>query len=277
MIASTFHQGSGLGNQLARYVMTRVIAMDKGYDWGMLYPQNFKGNHIWNLDMGQQVIFANADQGYPYPQPERMEEAIDYQYYENKEVNELGVNISGYDERILSGKVPDRTLIDGEFQGEKYYEHHKDKIRNWLEVEPLEMSDDLCIINFRGGEYSVFPDDLYLPQIYWDRAIQTMLKENPRMKFVVHTDDPIEARKFFPHFDIVQAMSINWMNIRWAKWLILSNSSFALLPAWLNQDVKKIIAPWGWARHNRNYWALEQNKMKGWHYQKLDGTYEVYN
>ena len=35
MIVGTFWKGSGLGNQLHRYVMTRVLAADKGFEFGM--------------------------------------------------------------------------------------------------------------------------------------------------------------------------------------------------------------------------------------------------
>lgn len=43
-------------------------------------------------------------------------------------------------------------------QDEKYIEHRKDEIRKWLEVKSdsacLKYSNpEICIINFRGGEY----------------------------------------------------------------------------------------------------------------------------
>ena len=275
MIAGIFHKGSGLGNQLAQYVMTRVIAMEKGYEWGMMWPENFKGNHLFSLDMGEPVIFPEEDKGYPYPEPERIKEAITKKFVEQSELHPDGSDIRGYDWRVK--ELENNTLIDGIFQGEEYFKHHKDKIRNWLTVEPLEMADDLCIINMRGGEYRAFPDNLLLPKSYWDTAIETMRKINPRMRFEIHTDDEELAQIWFPQFKATRSMSENWRNIRYAKYLILSNSSFSILPAFLNEDVHKIIAPWGHARYNLGYWALEQNKMKGWNYQKFDGTYEIFN
>jgi hypothetical protein len=276
MIAGHFNKGMGLGNMLAQYIMTRVIAMDKGYSWGMLEPENFKGNHFFNLDMGEEVIFPEADKGYPYPTPERINEAIKQQFIERKETHPDGSDIRGYDERVKD--IPDNTIIHGIFQGEDYFKHHKDKIRNWLAVQPIEdMRDDVCIISFRGGEYRAFPENLYLPQIYWDRAVARMREINPKMLFEVRTDDPEEAQRFFPHFPVSNMMSEDWRKIRYAKYLILSNSSFSILPAFLNEDVKYIIAPWGHARHNLGYWGLRQNIMKGWNYQKLDGTYEIFN
>lgn len=236
MICGIFHKGSGLGNQLHRYVMTRVVAEDKGYDWGMLHPSNFKGNFI-DLDMGKKV------------------RDIKNVFIEKRVNNENGVDVRGYDWSIFD--IKDRTEIDGEFQGEEYFEHRLDEIREWLKVKPLRMSDDLCVINFRGGEYSYYPD-LYLTKEYWDFAIEKMKNINPKMRFQVHTDDPFEAHKFLPEFPIIQDISVNWRAVRYAKYLILSNSSFAILPALLG-EAKMIYAPKNWARRNTGVQALAYN------------------
>lgn len=246
MIASIFHNGSGLGNQLHSYVMARVLALDKGTKFGMLQPENFKGASFMRLDMGMPV------------------KGIVHEYHEKKVCNESGHDIRGYDWKGLLN-VHDNTLIDGYFQGEKYYTHHGDKVRNWLKVEPLEIPPYVCIINFRGGEYVGVPD-LFLPQSYWDNAIDKMRKINSDMIFEVHTDDSATAEQFFPDFKIVQDIEINWRAIRYAPYLILSNSSFAIFPALLNEKVRKIIAPLYWAGHNKGYWQLEQNQYKKFTY-----------
>ena len=266
MISCNLQTGMGLGNQLAQYVMCRVIAMDKGYQWGVLNPQNFKGNHIWKLDMGQPVVFKDDDKGAPYPLPERYEEAITSLWQEAREENEQGLDIRGYDERILKGEVPDNVLIDGIFQGERYFAHHLDKIRNWLEVEHREMADDLCVINIRGGEYRAFPHELLLPKVYWEYCIKKMQEINPAMRFEIHTDDEELAQMWFPQYSIIRNLSKNWQAIRYAKYLILSNSSFSILPSLLNQDVKLILAPKYHARHNLGFWALKQNQYASYTY-----------
>ena len=46
MIAGIFHKGSGLGNQLHRYVMTRCLSLDKGMEFGMVNPELFKGDGL---------------------------------------------------------------------------------------------------------------------------------------------------------------------------------------------------------------------------------------
>lgn len=52
MIAGIFHQGSGLGDQLHRYVTVRTLAEEKGYDWGIINPQEFKGRSFMDIDYG---------------------------------------------------------------------------------------------------------------------------------------------------------------------------------------------------------------------------------
>lgn len=227
MIRSLFHKGSGLGNQLHRYVATRCLAKEKGEDFGMVAPDLFKGSDFLKLDMG------NAITEYTIEEP--------------------------------SGKVVCSVeTIDGEFQGEEIWEKHIDDVREWLKVEPLEMPDDLCVINFRGGEYRGVPD-LFLPKAYWIKAIRMIEDINPDMKFEVHTDDPELAKEWF-NFPVVHGISLNWRSIHYAKYLILSNSSFAILPAHLNEDVKHIIAPRFWARYNTKEWINPDNNYKKFTY-----------
>lgn len=252
MIAGIFHKGSGIGNQLARYVAVRCLALDKGYDFAMQNPQNNKVQNFMNLDCG---IYEPL---YKYKQ-------------EAKTVLPDGTDIRDYDVTIKD--VEDGTLIDGEMQDERYFMHRLDEVREWLKVEPLEMADDLCVINFRGGEYNGL-GYLFLTKKYWDDAVAHMKSINPNMRFEVHTDDRLLAETFFKTIPVVSDAATNWRSIRYAKYLILSNSSFAILPAYLNQDVKKIIAPKYWARHNvsHGYWALAQNIHTPFTYMDRNGV-----
>lgn len=243
MIAGIFLEGMGLGNMLHEYVMTRVTALDKGVDFGMIYPENFKGSTFMNLDMGKPV------------------QNLEHEFNEKKVENEQGNDIRGYD---WSAEIEDNTLINGYFQGEKYYEHHLDKIREWLAVKPLEMPDNVCVIGFRGGEYVGVPD-LFLPKEYWNKAINLMKGRYPGIRFEVHTDDVVTAQKFFPEYPCIHDIGLNWRSVRYAKHLIICNSSFYIFPALLGQ-AKEIIAPLYWAGYNKGYWQLEQNKYKNFTY-----------
>lgn len=253
MIATPLYKGQGLGNFLANYVTVRCLALDKGYDFGVQFHENFKGKDFMELDMGLPVL--NGVTNVEGKTPDKLPDGFTLYYREEM------IGQGDYDPHIK--EIEDNTLIHGNLQGIEYFKHRKDEIREWLKVEPLEMSDNVCIINFRGGEYK-YVKDFFLPKSYWDRAIQIMLKERQDMLFVVHTDDKEEARKFFPDFPIISNIGINWRSIRYAHYLILSNSSFAILPAWLNENVKKVIAPWGMGRYNTGEWLLSQNYVPEW-------------
>lgn len=253
MLATPFYKGQGLGNQLANYVTVRCLALDKGFDFGVQFPERFKGIGFLDLDMGLPVTGGvTSTEGWP---PEVLPDGFKHYYIEEM------IRDGEYDPKI--SLIEDNTLIHGNLQGIEYFRNRKDEIREWLKVEPLEMAEDLCVINFRGGEYK-YVKDFFLPLSYWHNAINLMLKENPAMRFVVHTDDPNEASTFFPEYEIIMNIGLNWRSIRYAKYLILSNSSFAILPAWLNEDVNKVIAPWGFGRFNTDQWLLSQNYVPEW-------------
>lgn len=248
MITGLMHHGSGLGNQLHRYIATRVRAKELGCDFGMVAPQNFKGASFMDVDLGKHV---NVPYVVEYPSgrvvPTRHDVWEEGTNYYNPEFN----------------FIEEDTLIDGEFQDERYFEEHLDDVDGWLKVAPLDMPEDLCVINFRGGEYAVFPE-LFLTEEYWWDAISIMRHENPEMRFEVHTDDKELARKFFPDFDVIQNMGLNWRSLRYAKNAIIANSSFAILPRLLADT--KTIAPRYWARRNVGEWSMPQNYYKSFLY-----------
>ena len=51
MLICPIYNGSGLGNQLACYITTRCIALDKGYEFAVAYPERFKGFFFKNIDL----------------------------------------------------------------------------------------------------------------------------------------------------------------------------------------------------------------------------------
>ena len=258
MIAGIFHAGSGLGNMLHRYVFARVKALDLGVDFGMKDPHLFKGSSFMSLDTGKPLIG-------------------DLKLFQEERVNNAaGVDIRPYDPR--TEQIEPYTLVDGEFQAEKYFNHRLDEVREWLKVEPLRFEPNECVIAFRGGEYTVFPD-LFLTRKYWQDAMDNMRAFIPNVFFRVVTDDVKTAKEFFPALPISHEIGHDWRSIRYAPFLILSNSSFSILPTLLNENKKIVIAPKYWARHNVSdgYWALEQNCYKGWFYQTREGKLEVHS
>lgn len=245
MILGLFHRGSGVGNQLFRYIMTRIIAEEKGLEFGM--AGEFKGDSFMEIDKGKINPFPTF-----IKEPEgRLIVDCDWTLFLE--------NDSDYDWSIKD--IKDNTIVDGEFQGEEYFEYRLDDIRDWLKVEPLDMPDDVCVLAFRGGEF-VGIKDLFLPREYWDLAINKMKEINPNMKFEVHTDDEETAKYFFPDYKVIHNVGLNWRSIRFAKYIVLSNSSFGIIPALLNENAKKIYAPKGWLRRNTGEQFMKYNKYK---------------
>lgn len=168
--------------------------------------------------------------------------------------------------------IEDNTVVHGNLQSVDYFKHRKDEVRKWLKVEPIEVSDDVCILNIRGGEYRWVPSFI-LPKSYWDRGIAFMKEQNPNMRFEIHTDDYSYAKEMFPEYNVVSDIGVNWRTLNNAKYLLLSNSSFAILPVFLSLKAKVVIAPKYFGRHNvsQGEWLLEQNIVDGFTYMDREG------
>lgn len=276
MIGTELLRGQGLGNQLFCYITTRCIAMDNGLAFSILGSETVANN--MHSDCG--MYFMDLDYGVPSAKE-------DYkQIYKEKEDRIFignsrhdlthGCYVTGVDKKLLHPK--DGTLLYGNMQAEAYYGKHKEEIREWLKVKEeydcMEYSrDNLCILHLRCSDYLDCPE-LYLRKKYWQDGIRNMKKINPDMEFMIITNDVKEAGKILPgipayNFDLAKDYSI----IKNAKYLLLSNSSFAYFPAFTSTTVKYILAPKYWARHNVSdgYWASEQNIYEGWHYQDRQG------
>lgn len=264
MIVTEFYKGQGLGNQLWCYVVTRAIAKKNGYEFGIKSPLNFKGSDFMNLDFGKDpsgIIRKYEERAMYHPR--------------------TGADVRLYDGDLVN--VADDTEITGVMQDENYIIEYKNEIREWLKINDPKgidpyVDENICIINFRGGEYARHPE-VFLEKKYWQDAIVNMLKIRADLKFVVITDDEKLANEFFPDIPVPHlGIAEDYAIISRAKYLILSNSSFAWFPAWLSSDLKFCIAPKYWARHNVSdgYWSTGYNLTRGWMYQDINGMLSNY-
>jgi len=276
MIGTELLAGQGLGNQLFCYVTTRCIAMDNQLPFSILGSETVANNMHSSCGM----YFMDLDYGLP-----SSKEDYSQVYYEKEDRIFLGNSrhdlthgcyVTGVDEKLLH--PADGTLLYGNMQAERYYISHKEEICRWLKVKEeydcMEYSrDNLCILHLRCSDYLGSPE-LYLRKKYWLDGMKNMKKINPHMEFMIITNDVKEAGRLLPgipayNFDLAKDYAI----IKNAKYLLLSNSSFAYFPAFTSNTVKYILAPKYWARHNvsNGYWASEQNIYQGWHYQDRHG------
>lgn len=260
MIAGIFHAGSGCGDQLFRYITVRTLAEEKGYEWAMFNTNNFKGDFF--LDKPKN---AGTVDNYHSMMISSKIKAQHFSFLEKVVRDENGVDIRSYDPEI--NFVEDNTIIDGSFEDSKYWHHNLENINKWLAVEPLEVPDDLCVIGFRGGEYASNPD-LFLTPEYYGKAMQQMPAFVER--YEIHTDDAELAKTFFKGsiFTIIENqaishskhtnMALNWRSMRYAKYAIIPNSAFFIIPRLLKhlEDPTAVtVAPRFWARRNTKTWA----------------------
>jgi hypothetical protein len=273
-----------LGNHMWQYSVCRAVAQKLGYEWGI----NPSPTHDYHNGMNQ-MYFMDVDFGKPI-------EGIINDFHEKWSHylhNGDNVNITKLDERVFS--IPDNTRLIGDngafggiYQSEDYLIEMKPNILNWFKIKQeyidkyekkikelsIVIDDNLCILNFRGGEYQSIPN-VILRREYWRDSINHMVSINPNMKFLVVTDDPNCAKMYMP-FDIPtihDEIGFDFYLIYKAKWLIISNSTFGWWPAWLNQNVNKVIAPKYWSRHNVSdgYWATGDVYTRGFTYMDRDG------
>ena len=281
MLITEFYKGQGLGNQLWCYITTRIIAKKNGYKFGIQSPDKFKGLDFMNIDFGEKVV--GGIPGIDAEMPTKLPDSITNYYKEKASIHPLnGSDIRIRDQKLI--EVLDNTKIDGYMQDSEYVLPYRDDIRTWLKVKPeLECfdysSDNICVINFRGGGY-VFDVDFFLPKRYWEDAIAHMRKIRPDFKFIVVTDDVKNGKKIFPEFEVFHwNIAKDYIVIKNAHYLIVSNSSFAWFPAWLSEKLKFCIAPKYWGRHNISdgFWSLGYTITKGWMYQDRAGHLHDYD
>lgn len=276
VIGTELLDGQGLGNQLFCYVTTRCIAQKLGADFSILNREilannihSQKGMYFMDLDCGQELQKSDFSNIY--------HEKEDRIFMGNsRHDRKKGCYVSGTDQGMLD--LDGNTLLYGNMQAQDYFREYKDEIKKWLAVYPeydhREYSkENLCIINIRGGEYAG-EGCLFLRRKYWMDAMKHMRQERSDMEFVVITDDLVAANRILPevkayHFDLAGDYTI----IKNARYLILSNSTFAFFPAYTSETAKKIIAPKYWARHNVSdgYWSSEQNIYDEFEYMDRKG------
>lgn len=264
MIGTELLKGQGLGNQLFCYVVTRCLAQRNGYDFSILgreilgndrYSQ--KGLYFMDMDLGLSSEKKDYENCY--------QEKEDRLFLPNS-YHDLthGVYVAGTDEVLM--QIPDKTLICGNMQSQDYFREYKEEMKDWLRVKPeydsYEYSrENLCILNIRGGEYTSSPE-LYLQKSYWIHAMRQMKKVRADMEFLIVTDDVEAAVKLLPGIKALHgSLHEDYVRIKNACYLILSNSSFAFFPAYTSTTLKLAIAPKYWARYNvsNGYWSGEQN------------------
>lgn len=279
MIGTELTKGQGLGNQLFCYVTCRCIAQKRGLEFSILGAETLANNihsqcglYFMDLDFGAKAEKSDFAAVY--------EEREDRLFTGNSRHDLThGCYVTGTDAEMF--EVADNTLLVGNMQAEDYFREYRNEIRDWLRVKPeydcYDFSKEhLCVMHLRCSDYLDCPE-LYLRKKYWKDGMKRMRQIDPQMEFLIVTNDVKEASRILPgipacNFDLAKDYTI----IKNARYLLLSNSSFACFPVFCSETVQYVLAPKYWARHNVSdgYWASEQNIYTGWHY--MDRTGRVF-
>ena len=288
MITSNF--SGNLGNSLIQYLIARIVADKNGYEFGFNPQFNYDYHGGYNqldflaLDYGKQhnaTFHQNPDGIYNI-----WYEKFDHINYPNGD----SVDYHPYQPDIW--KVPDGSkLVIRCCQDENYFQDYKEKIITWLQYKQefeekidyylfsnkIFLGEDTCVINVRGGAEYKSLSAVLLQRKYWGDAINLMIQKNSGMKFLCITDDVPYGKELFG--DLIPVLHINiggdYYVINHAKNLIISNSSFAIIPTWTNHFNPYVIAPFGWARYNTTdgkYWASSDIKTFGWNFLDREGN-----
>jgi hypothetical protein len=160
-----------------------------------------------------------------------------------------------FDKNILS--IPDKTIIFGYFQSEKYFDHCYDLItRNFsfkkdilakAQNEMKKYGNNICSIHVRRGDYLNLSDTHpYVGDDYYKNAMEKIGSDS---KFLVFSDDIEWCKKsdIFKNCDFVEvndeAIELCMMTL--CNYHIIANSSFSWWGAKLSNS-KMTIAPKTW-------------------------------
>jgi hypothetical protein len=284
MLITEMYNGQGLGNQLWCYVVTKTIALDNNYEFGIQSPHKFKGNDLFpntQNDFKNKLTGGNGPEGGP---PLTLPNDIEY-YYKEKRINhpKYDCDISPLDP--IMQKIPDNSKIDGTMQAEDYILHRRDEIKSWLQINPKynikDFADDnICVINFRGTWEYISQPAVFLPKQYFINAMNYMRNTiNKDIKFIIITDDISTAKQYFSDLPVYH-ISKEWDYgvVTNASYLIISNSSFPWFAAWTSNNNKLTIAPKYWARHNISdgFWSNGDSLTRNWIWLDRDNNFQSY-
>lgn len=251
--------GGGLGNQLFNYAATKSIALDLGYEYRYIIP-----DQSWAVPKGATIdIYGNEFDYY-------FEKAF---HIDNSErITHLPPQIkhkwtwerlpsSNFNPEVY--KVLNNTLLCGCFLSSRYFEHRRAEVLKWFcfqdkyrELCALKRkhliaengADRLIAIHMRYSK-----DRRYLrltidPE-YYKKAIRKVESEhsNERMCYLLFSDNPKEAIRLIKNINVSVLKGNMYEDLclmSMCDTLIISNSTFSWWGAWLADDINsKIIRP----------------------------------
>ena len=286
MIVTKFYKGQGLGNQLWVYAVLRAIAWKKNYDFGIESKKNFKAKKFMEIDLGKRV-WALPHRNPVGLKPISIKKVI---FEPRRYIKSLKMESNQTSEEVMN--ISDFTKIEGYLQSVNYIKDYQSELSVIMQVKNLNKSivdENLCYINIRGGDFAGVLD-ISVPRDYYLKAIEIMKERHGIDSFRIITDDPVYASNLLREVSIISSafkysflrtksnfsnkVSQDFFLLQNAKFLILSNSTFAWWAAWTNLKSPFVIAPiyWGNPLNKHRVWAPEDIIVSNWWYLNEDGA-----
>jgi hypothetical protein len=229
MLTIAMTEKQRLGNQMFMYAFVRSVAEKLGYNF-CINKNTWLGYSILDCDLG----VADGKIKYVWQDPD-IEQA--------------------YNPDVFN--VMDFTEFRGYFQTDKYFK--REDVMRWLRIKkPHNLNnftdkypfDKYCYINVRGTDQAF--GHLLLSKSYYDNAMKMVGDINSNIDFVVITDDPSLAKKYFPDLPVFcNDRDIDFCLLNGAKYMIGAISTFAWWAGYLNDD-NFVIMPKNFFGHNFN-------------------------
>lgn len=239
--------GWGLGNSLFQIATTVAIAYDNNTSYA--FPNNCAFRH---RRFSPNKIFKNE---LPW---------IDINDFYNCE--RWGIGDIMY---VPPPKFKGSVIIDGFFQTEKYFKHHREKILNIfsfsekIKEESAKYShlfnSDHCALHVRRGDYSTAKEMRIIEKSYYEKAAATFSDE---MNFVIFSDDIDWCKSelsFLKNRVFIEEKNdgLELYMMSQFKNIITANSTFSWWGAWLGND-NRVIMP----NPTKNWFSDEYNNTR---------------
>lgn len=283
------------GNHMWYYCICRLVAEKLGYEWGVnpVTTHDYFGGksqfYFMNVDFGKEVrVSGKNSRGL------NTYDGIPNEYFDiHKAHTYMGDEclINMYDPNVFN--IQDNTMVHLISQSEDYLIDRRSEILDWFKIKDefrtvydsklidlnIQLDENTCVINFRGGEYRGVTH-LIARREYWRDSINHMLSINTNMKFIIITDDEQCAKSYIGNYPCYHVdVGFDFYVVNQSKYLILPNSSFSWWAGWLNKNSNLTIAPKYWAKHNisNGYWSLGDSYVRRFLYMDRDGNLSDYD
>ena len=226
--------GWGLWNSLFQIATTVAIARDNQTDYAFPHDCNFRRQRFHGSSMFKHEL------------PWTIQDLSKFKHWGTGDIR-----------YIQPPKITQDTNIDGFFQSEQYFKHHRSAIQEVLALKPEHesmlrskyahlLNDKSCVMSFRRGEDYYRADELKVLDLQFYKG--AMSKFSDDTKYVIFSDNLEWCKKhlnFIKNKEFVSAGDnvLDMYLMSYFKNNIIANSTFSWWGAWLGRQDKIVYMP----------------------------------